>query len=82
MNQANIVNYKILVLPIDTIAQYFSSHANSCLAREGWNRGIDMGSSILKESKDIVVIPIMLQQITIEDIYTTVPTSSKTLGNT
>ena len=35
MNQANIVNYKILVLPIDTIAQYFSSHANSYFQREG-----------------------------------------------
>ena len=34
MNQAIIVNYKILDLPIDTIAQYFS-YANSCLPREG-----------------------------------------------
>ena len=35
VNQAIIVNYKILVLPVDTIGQYFSSHSNSCLPREG-----------------------------------------------
>ena len=51
MNQAIIVNYKILVLPIDTVAQYFSSHANSCLPREGWNWDINNGSRTLMESK-------------------------------
>ena len=51
MNQAFIVNYKILVLPIDTTAQYFSSHANSCVPREGWNWGINNGSTKLMESK-------------------------------
>ena len=59
MNQASIVNYKILDLPIDTIAQYFS-YAKTFLPKEGWNWGIKNGSSTLKESKAIVVTPIML----------------------
>ena len=53
MNQANIVNYKVLVLPIDIIAQYFSSHANSCL-QEKLESGVSTWALVQKCSRALV----------------------------